>query len=183
VSLELPVEELAQFRGFHYNVQCGLPCLRKNWRSRTLALDEFSSITRFRVAFCDIDMLQHVNNAAYLVWAETARCVYFDEVLHESLKGTAGMVVARLEMHYERALTYRERVAVGCRVTRIGRKSFDFLFEFWSEDTRQRAAYCHQTLVAFNFETNSSVPVPARWREIIAAHEVVQPEMAAADHA
>jgi len=37
-----------------------------------MALDEFSSITRFRVSFCDIDMLQHVNNAVYVVWAETA---------------------------------------------------------------------------------------------------------------
>jgi acyl-CoA thioester hydrolase len=144
-----------------------------------LALDEFSSITRFRVAFCDIDMLQHVNNAAYVVWAETARCVYFDEVLKESLTGANGMIVAKLEVIYERALTYREHVAIGCRVTRIGRKSFDVLFEVWSEDTNLRAAYCHTTLVAFNFETKSSVPVPQKWREIIAAHEVVAPVTAA----
>ena len=140
-----------------------------------MALNEFSSITRFRVAFCDIDMLQHVNNAAYVVWAETARCVYFDEVLHESLTGTSGMVVAKLEVNYERALTYLEHVALGCRVSRIGRKSFDILFEYWSEDTNQRAAHCHQTLVAFNFETKTSVPIPPKWREIVAAHEVVQP--------
>jgi len=144
-------------------------------RSKTLALDEFSSITRFRVPFCDIDMLQHVNNAAYVIWAETARCVYFDEVLHESLTGNSGMVVAKLEVHYERALNYLERVATGCRVTRIGRKSFDFLFEFWSEDNNQRAAYCNTTLVAYNFETKSSVVIPEKWREMIAAHEVVQP--------
>ena len=140
-----------------------------------MALDEFRSITRFRVPFCDIDMLQHVNNAAYAVWAETARCLYFEDVLHESLSGTSGMVVAKLEIHYERALTYLEHVAVGCRAARIGRKSFDFIFEFWSEDSNQRAAYCHTTLVAFNFETKHSVPIPEKWRELIAAHEVVQP--------
>jgi len=144
-------------------------------RSKRLALDEFSSITRFRVPFCDIDMLQHVNNAAYVVWAETARCVYFDEVLKESLTGANGMIVAKLDVSYERALTYREHVAIGCRVTRIGRKSFDVLFEVWSEDTNLRAATCHTTLVAFNFETKSSVAVPQKWREIIAAHEVVAP--------
>jgi len=144
-----------------------------------LALDEFSSITRFRVPFCDIDMLQHVNNAAYAVWAETARCLYFEDVLHESLTGTSGMVVAKLEIHYERALTYLERVAIGVRVTRIGRKSFDYLFEFWSEDTNQRAAYCNTTLVAFNFRTKESVRIPDKWRELIAAHEVVQPVISA----
>jgi acyl-CoA thioester hydrolase len=152
---------------------------RVSREERPLALDEFRSITRFRVPFCDIDMLQHVNNAAYVVWAETARCVYFDEVLHESLTGTSGMVVAKLEIHYERPLAYLEHVALGARVTRIGRKSFDFLFEMWSEDSKQRAAYCNTTLVAFNFETKSSVVIPEKWRELIAAHEVVQPVMSA----
>jgi acyl-CoA thioester hydrolase len=144
-----------------------------------LALNDFSSITRFRVPFCDIDMLQHVNNAAYAVWAETARCLYFEDVLHQSLTGTSGMVVAKLEIHYERALTYLEHVAIGVRVPRIGRKSFDFLFEFWSEDTNQRAAYCNTTLVAFNFQTKQSVPIPDKWRELISAHEVVQPSISA----
>jgi acyl-CoA thioester hydrolase len=140
-----------------------------------LALNEFRSIMRFRVPFCDIDMLQHVNNAAYAVWAETARCIYFDEVLHERLNGSAGMVVAKLEINYERALTYLENVAVAARVTRIGRKSFDFLFEFWSEDTGERAAYSNTTLVCFDFKTNASVPVPEKWHELILAHEIVPP--------
>ncbi len=144
-----------------------------------MALNEFRSITRFRVPFCDIDMLQHVNNAAYAVWAETARCAYFEDVLHESLNGTSGMVVAKLEIHYERPLAYLEHVAIGCRVARIGRKSFDFIFEFWSEDSTQLAAYCHTTLVAFNFETKNSVPIPEKWRELIAAHEAVQPSSGA----
>jgi acyl-CoA thioester hydrolase len=164
----------------NYNVQCGDALAASNHRrSWELALTEFSSITRFRVPFCDIDMLQHVNNAAYAVWAETARCEYFADVLHESLTGTSGMVVAKLEIHYERALTYLENVAIGARVTRIGTKSFDFLFEFWSEDTNQRAAYCYTTLVAFNFQTKKSVPIPENWRELIAAHEVVQPATSA----
>jgi acyl-CoA thioester hydrolase len=140
-----------------------------------MALDEFSSITRFRVPFCDIDMLQHVNNAAYVVWAETARCVYFDEVLGESLTGANGYILAKLEINYERTLEYREHVAIGCRVTRIGNKSFDFLSEMWSETSNQRAAHCLSTMVAFNFETKNSIVVPQKWRELIVAHEVVAP--------
>jgi acyl-CoA thioester hydrolase len=140
-----------------------------------MALEEFSSITRFRVSFCDIDMLQHVNNAVYVVWAETARAVYFDEVLGESLTGANGIMLARLEVDYERPLEYREHVAIGCRVTRIGNKSFDFLSEIWSDTSGQRAAHCLSTMVAFNFETKTSIVVPQKWRELIAAHEVVAP--------
>ena len=144
-----------------------------------MALNEFRSITRFRVPFCDIDMLQHVNNAAYVVWAETAKCVYFDEVLGESLTGANGFIQAKLEIDYERPLEYREHVAIGCRVMRIGNKSFDFLCEIWSETANQRAAHCCSTMVAFNHETKTSIVIPQRWRELITAHEVVELAMKA----
>jgi acyl-CoA thioester hydrolase len=127
-------------------------------------------------------MLQHVNNAAYVVWAETARCIYFDEVLGESLTGTNGFIAAKLVVNYERALEYREHVAIGCRVSRIGNKSFDFLFEIWSETANQRAAVCHTTMVAFNFETKTSVAIPQKWRELIVAHEVVAPVMGVSEN-
>jgi acyl-CoA thioester hydrolase len=140
-----------------------------------MALTDFRSITRFRVPFCDIDMMQHVNNVAYLVWAETARCVYFDEVLGESIAGANGVILAKMEITYERSLEYREHVAVGCRVTRIGNKSFDFLCEMWSEDTSQRSAFCTATVVAYNYESKASIPIPQPWRDSIAAHEVVAP--------
>jgi acyl-CoA thioester hydrolase len=140
-----------------------------------MALSDFRSITRFRVPFCDIDMLQHVNNAAYVVWAETAKCLYFDEVLGESLTGATGHIQAKLEVNYERTLEYREHVAIGCRVARIGTKSFEFLCEIWSETAIARAAHCHSTMVAFNYETKSSIVIPERWREIITAYEAVAP--------
>ena len=140
-----------------------------------MALSDFSSVTRFRVPFCDIDMLQHVNNAAYVVWAETARCVYFDEVLGESLTGANGIILAKIELNYDRPLEYREHVAIGCRVTRIGNKSFDFLCEVWSESANELAAHCHSTMVAFNYDTKSSILIPQKWRDLIAAHEVIAP--------
>src|ERR1035437_3990346 len=118
-----------------------------------MALGEFKSIMRFRVPFCEIDMLQHVNNAAYVVWAETVRCVYFDEILGESLTGAKGIILAKLEIDYELPLYYQEQVAIGCRVARMGNKSFDFSYEIWSETSNQRAAHCKTTVVAFNYET------------------------------
>ncbi len=141
-----------------------------------MALSDFRFVTRFQVPFCDIDMLQHVNNAAYVVWAETARCVYFDEVLKEPLNGRQGIILAKLEITYERPLEYREHVAVACRVTRIGNKSYDLLTEYWSEDSGQRSAFCNAVLVAYDYELKQSIAVPAEWRERIAEYEVVRPE-------
>ena len=77
-----------------------------------MALNDFSSITRFRVAFCDIDMLQHVNNASCIVWAETVRCNDLDEVLGKFLCGTCGIILAKTEFEYLHPLDYREEVVV-----------------------------------------------------------------------
>ena len=88
---------------------------------------------RFRVPFCDVDMLQHVNNAAYVVWAETIRCNYFDEVFGGFQAGARGIILAKVEFEYLHPLDYREEVAVACRVSRVGQKSFDLFYEVWSE--------------------------------------------------
>jgi acyl-CoA thioester hydrolase len=140
-----------------------------------MPLTDFRSVTRFRVPFCDIDMMQHANNVAYCVWAETARCVYFAEVLGEAVSGANGIILAKLEITYERPLEYREQVAVGCRVSRLGNKSFDFLCEMWSDDSGQRSAFCSATVVAYNYEAKTTIPIPETWRKRIAAHEVIDP--------
>jgi acyl-CoA thioester hydrolase len=120
-------------------------------------------------------MHQHVNNASYVVWMETIRCLYFDEVMKQSFSGETGMILARTELNYEQPLDYREDVAIACRISRIGRKSFDFEHEIWSETRHVRSARGLAAMVAYNYVTKSSIPVPERWREIICAYEAVAP--------
>jgi acyl-CoA thioester hydrolase len=134
-------------------------------------LDQFRMIQRFRVPFADCDMLRHVNNATYLRWAEHIRCEYFVEVLEEDLMGERGMILAKLEIVYERPIAYRERVAIGARISRIGTKSFDFTYEIWSEEHESRCAYLASTMVAINYLTEETIAVPAVWRDRVAAFE------------
>ena len=141
-----------------------------------MALENFHCVMRFRVPFSDVDMMQHVNNAAYVVWAESARCLYIDEVLGAPLNGSGSVILARQEFTYERPLDYREPVAVGCRVARLGTKSFDFAYEIWSESHGERAAQGTSTMVAYDYGKKASRPIPEQWRQFIAAYEVQAPE-------
>ena len=142
-----------------------------------MALADFNCLMRFRVPFCDVDMLQHVNNAAYIVWAETIRCNYFDEVFGGFRNRPSGLILAKVEFEYLHPLDYREEVAVACRVSRIGRKSFDILYEVWSETRQSMAARGSTIMVAYNYQTSDSIPVPEEWKRAIAAHETVAPVM------
>jgi acyl-CoA thioester hydrolase len=141
-----------------------------------MALENFRCVQRFRVRFCDVDMLQHVNNAAYIVWAETARCIYLSEVLEEPLLGSTSAIVARQDFTYEHPLRYREPVAVGCRISRIGGKSFDFAYEIWSETHNRRAAHGITAMAVYDYRALCSIAFPERWRKIVAAYEPLAPQ-------
>jgi acyl-CoA thioester hydrolase len=92
-------------------------------------------------------------------------------VLEESIGGATGIILARTEIVYERPIAYRERVAVGGRVGKIGGKSFAFDTEVWSEDAGVRCATIGCALVAFDYETQQTIVVPDLWRAKIAAYQ------------
>jgi acyl-CoA thioester hydrolase len=135
-------------------------------------LEGYRFVQRFRVPLADIDMLRHVNNAAYVRWLETIRSEYFAEVLGGSIGSDRGIIMAKLTVEYEVALQYRERVAMGCKVSRVGGKSFDFAYEVWSDDRGLRCAHAVTTIVAMNYETGKTIAVPQSWRGAIAEYEI-----------
>jgi acyl-CoA thioester hydrolase len=134
-------------------------------------LEEYRKIDRFKVIFAEVDMLRHVNNLTYMRWAETSRSDYFFEIVQSDIAGTMGMILAKLEVVFERQMSYREQVAIGCRVARIGTKSLDFAHEVWSVDRDLRCARIAATMVAMDYVENKTIAVPALWRERMAAFE------------
>jgi acyl-CoA thioester hydrolase len=131
----------------------------------------FPLVSRFRVPFADIDMMQHANNVAYIRWAEMMRSEYFAQVMKTPINGERGIIQANIDFTYERQLKYREKIAVGCRVSRIGTKSWDFEYEIWSESYGHRAARGITTVVAYDFVNQSTIGIPQQWRDAIAAFE------------
>ena len=134
-------------------------------------LEDFPLIARFSVPFADVDMMRHVNNVAYIRWAETMRAEYFAQVMRTPINGDHGMIQATINFTYERQLEYREPIAVGVKIPRIGNKSFDFYYEVWSEAQANRAAHGVTTMVAFDFQANRTIAVPEDWRSAISEYE------------
>lgn len=132
----------------------------------------FPLIWRFSVPFADVDMMQHVNNVAYIRWVETIRVEYFVQVMRTEVNGVLGMIQATINFTYERQLSFRENLVVGCRVPRIGTKSFDFEYEIWSETHGHRAAHGTTTMVAYDFVTQRTIAVPDEWRDAISAYAI-----------
>ena len=134
-------------------------------------LEGFPLVSRFTIPFSDVDMMQHVNNVAYIRWCEMMRAEYFARVMQTPINGDMGMIQATINFTYERELQYREQIAIGVKISRTGGKSWDFYYEIWSETKNRRAAHGVTTVVAYDFVNHTTISIPERWREAIAAYE------------
>jgi acyl-CoA thioester hydrolase len=124
------------------------------------------------VRFRDLDALEHVNNAVYATYLETARLRYLETVgIGEPPRPT--MMVARLEIDYRKSILYSQRVEVGIRVAELGTKSFSLEYEIKANG--EPAATGKSVQVWFDFAANQSTRVPDAVREKIRAFEKEAP--------
>jgi acyl-CoA thioester hydrolase len=138
-------------------------------------LEAYRYVERFRTTFHDCDILQHVNNVAYVVWSESIRCNYFNDVMQEAIDGERGWIMAKQSWDYRAQVNYLERVAIGARISRFGTKSIEMIYEVWNDTTRELAATGTSTLVAYDFIAKASIAVPESWRERVRAFETTAP--------
>ncbi len=121
------------------------------------------------VQWGDQDAYQHVNNIVYFRWFESARIAYtkrlgLSELMREH---KIGPILAAIACDYRRQITFPDTVHVGSRVTRLGRTSFAMEHALVSVKGRAVAAEGKSTLVVFDYQANTPVPVPEDVRQAI----------------
>ena len=122
------------------------------------------------VAFRDLDVFGHVNNAVHLTYIENARIAYAQDVLGiDSLDGLL-LIVASVKIDFRSRANLGETLEVGARASRVGTKSFDLDHEVRGPDGRL-VAEAQTTLVAFDYGNDRTMPVPDEWRERIESYE------------
>lgn len=121
------------------------------------------------IRYSDLDPQEHVNNAVYLSYLESARLGYYKEVgIWDAEKGIkTGMVVARIEIDYLAPITLGQSIQVGLRVERMGNKSLTFAFLIESVSSGKALARGISVMVAYDNQTERSIPLPEDWRRLI----------------
>ena|SRR5688572_15946770 len=120
------------------------------------------------VRFADVDMFDHVNNAKYLTYIESARVAYYTAVTGLTDPRTFDMTVARAEIDFLKPAFYGETLHVNSRAGRIGTKSWTLEHEICDADTGEVVARGSTVNVHFDHETGKSHPLPA---EVVEAME------------
>ena len=132
-------------------------------------MDTFNFYYPIQIRYGDLDPQWHLNNAHTVILIEQARTAYLVKL--ELWNGTdfnqLGLIVADLHVSYKAPVTMLQQVQIGVRVARIGTKSLVMEYALEDTGTKQVMASGETIMVAFDYPTGQSIPVPADWREKI----------------
>lgn len=126
------------------------------------------------VRFADLDALAHVNHAKYLTYMEQARIAYAADVWGwDGQMQNLNMIVARIEVDYLAPLLLQDKVAVWTRISRLGTKSFDFLYVLTklTNPAPEVVATGKSLMVMYDYATGQTIPVNPAWRTASLAFE------------
>lgn len=132
------------------------------------------------VRYRDVDAQRHVNSAVYFTYLEQARAGYlqrlglwsgdnFDQI---------GIILAEQSCSYRAPIYFGEPLEVGVRADRLGSKSMHFSYVLRNSESHQVYAHAETVLVAYSYEEQVSIPIPADWRQKITAFENEIPKRA-----
>jgi acyl-CoA thioester hydrolase len=125
--------------------------------------EEYRHIEPITVRWGDMDRMAHVNNAKYFTYCESARMSYFDAIrLYEHAEHEAhGPALVSATCNFLRQVRYPAKLAVGTRVSKIGRSTFTHEYLIWRQGSEEVVADGNAVVVWVDYAAGKSVSLPA----------------------
>lgn len=131
------------------------------------SLKDYDFWSKEKSRWGDMDGLRHLNHAAYLTFMESARLEFYQHLGFHA-KGwdlRESTILVSMKVDYLQQAFHPCQLLIGQRITRVGNKSFDILTAVFRGKEERPLVQAIFTLVAFNYDSNSSIPVPDVIRE------------------
>ncbi|UCX06415.1 acyl-CoA thioesterase [Shewanella glacialimarina] len=111
--------------------------------------------TKIPVAWGEMDALQHVNNAVYFKYFETARLDFFNQInlLEDLHKTGVGPVLSETNARYKRPVTFPDTLIIGVTISDIQADRFIMHYTAFSEAQQAVTTQGWAKIVMFNFKT------------------------------
>ncbi len=121
---------------------------------------QFPVIIDIPVAWGEMDAFQHVNNAVYARYFESARIAFMQAIglnidLSKAQKGDnpVGPILADSYCRFRRPVTYPDTLHVGCRISELQEYGFVMEYQAYSEKQQTIATIGHSRIVMLNYFT------------------------------
>lgn len=141
-------------------------------------MTEFSFYHPIEVRYGDLDPQGHVNNARLLTYMEQARIEYIRQsgLWDGDSFQDIGIILADAQVTFHAPILYAQSVHVGVRVARLGNKSMTMEYRIEEPNTGRSFASGSTVIVTYDYHTERTIPIPDRWRQIIAGLEGLAPK-------
>jgi acyl-CoA thioester hydrolase len=115
--------------------------------------------TDIQVRFNDTDMLGHLNNTAYALYAEQARVEFFRSLG----MGRITLILAHISLDFRKQVTFGDKVHVITTVAKVGNSSVTLLQNVFANS--ELSAEIKSVVVLFDYEAQKPKVVPSELRE------------------
>jgi acyl-CoA thioester hydrolase len=115
--------------------------------------------TDIQVRFNDTDMLRHLNNTAYALYAEQARVEFFRSLG----MGRITLILAHISLDFRKQVTFGDKVHVETKVGKVGNSSVTLLQNVFANG--ELSAEVKSVVVLFDYEAQKSRSIPAELRQ------------------
>lgn len=142
--------------------------------SRGPAMTDFPFSCPVELRYSDVDAMNHVNNAVYVTWLETARVRLWQARL--GFSGSARdipIIVARVAVDYRSPVGFDEPVTIGVGVNEIGRTSFTLAYRI--EASGRLAAEAETVQVLYDYRKRRPQPITGELRGKLEALKLSKP--------
>ena len=121
----------------------------------------------------DNDVYNHVNNATYYSYVDTAVSLYIARAMNRDLgKDPVVYFVAENGCTFFRPIAFPDALECGLRVTKIGTSSMRFEVGLFRNDEPLTAARAYYVQVCCDRETQRPIPMPPALRTALEALQV-----------
>ena len=125
------------------------------------------------IAWGEMDSFQHVNNAAYFRYFESARIRYSEKLgLYKQKDETGiGPILGSTSCKYRLPLTYPDTVSVGTKIIDIAEDRFTMKYVVVSHKHQKIAAEGDGVVVMYDYREGKKTAIPEEIRKRILAME------------
>lgn len=117
---------------------------------------------RFYVPYHDLDVLNHLNHAAYFPYMETLRCDYYLPLLGPLDPARLDIIIAEASCRYLAPVPYgAELIGEVAPARPLGTTSFTLLYRFTIAGSTTVAARGRTVVVCYDYARNEKKPIPA----------------------
>jgi acyl-CoA thioester hydrolase len=118
------------------------------------------------VRFKDIDVGGHAHHSVALVYFEEARSAFWQEAVGMGSLDEVDFILAEAKVRYQRRVLYPQRLRVGLRASRIGKKHFVLEYLALDQDG-QECLWGETTLIMYDYAKGQTKKISPQVRSAL----------------